>query len=146
MWKNAAGPVDQFGVYQDTDDGTYYLADGTPLYWYDPTNGNYEEEGDSTIYDAQGNSIGNADDSSAADAGQTTSPGNSTSTLGSIWNFAKGLVTSNQGTPVTAVQSSGQPLVQTTNTSGLILSVLGVIAAGGLIVYLVKTNGKKSSE
>lgn len=145
MWKNAAGPVDQFGVYQDTDDGTYYLADGTPLYWYDPTNGNYEEEGDSTIYDAQGNAIGNADDSNAATAGQANSSTSSTSTLGSIWNFAKSLVTSNQGTPVSAVPSSGQPLVQTTNTTGLVLSVLGVIVAGGLIVYFVKTNGKKSS-
>lgn len=138
VWKNAAGPVDQFGVYQDTDDGTYYLADGTPLYWYDPSTGNYEEEGDSTIYDANGNAIGNAD---SGQGGGTSSSSGSSSIFGSIWNAAKGFL--GTGTAPTPVGTTVQPLVQSNNTTGLILTLLAGAAAVGIIIYVVKNNKKE---
>lgn len=36
------------GVYQEEADGTYYTFDGTALAYYDPTTGNYVEETDPT--------------------------------------------------------------------------------------------------
>lgn len=55
--------VDKFGVYKDSTDGTYYLADGTPLLQYNTSTGVYQEDVtpyDSTIYSAAGLPIGDA--------------------------------------------------------------------------------------
>lgn len=132
---NAAGPVDQFGNYQDTDDGTWYLSDGTPLYWYEPTTGNYQEEGDNTIYDANGNPIGNADNSGADTPAAASSGGSFWNTaLNSAGNFLGGYFKTAGPTPTVAAPV---PVVQANNTGAIVISVVVVLVLVGGVVYFV---------
>jgi hypothetical protein len=60
------------GAYQE-ESGTWYAVDGTELSFYDPTTGNYQEVGSNVLYDANGNPIGTATQTTSAIPTKTSS-------------------------------------------------------------------------
>lgn len=153
------------GAYQESD-GTWYDENGDPLSYYDPATGNYVEQSDSTntVYNAGGTAIGvlNSDGTigtlpaataatSSNPAGQTvvvsapasTSSGSS-NWLTSLMNAASKIAGSSTPTPSSTLNAAYKPTVSTTDTTGLIVSVLvigGVITA---VVLILRKHHKKA--
>ena len=151
------------GAYQEPD-GTWYSEAGDPLSYYDPSNGNYVEENDSsnTVYSADGTPIGtlvggqivtqaNPNAANSGGSGGTVtagsapaSSGSSSSWLTSLLNTVSKATGNSSPSPSSTLSPTYKPTVSTSNTSGLIVSVLviGAVVTGVILIVRHKRHAK----
>lgn len=136
---------DQNGVYTNTD-GTRYYIDGAGnaigLTYYDPSTGDYAEQGSNIIFDAYGQNTGRTV-GAVAKAGTTWLDviNSALNTAGSIFGNKPNNSGTNNGTVYTPYTP---PAPVKKNNTVLIIGVVAVV--GGAIAFAVYSHNKNKSK